>query len=150
LYPNGYKMTDITFLAAFIKDLRKRLSVTQEELAERAGVGLRFIRDVEQGKTTLRMDKVNQVLALAGYSLVPSREVDPYDIHRNHFNQQVKIYLTNRHVVYGFITAEIREGAEIKGWKFVPNNQAREYQQTKNESLTITILNRDIAHIENI
>jgi y4mF family transcriptional regulator len=43
--------------------------LTQEELAKRSGVGLRFVREVEQGKATVRMDKVNQVLALFGYDL---------------------------------------------------------------------------------
>jgi y4mF family transcriptional regulator len=58
-------------LSAFLKDIRKRLDLTQEQLAEKAGVGLRFIRDLEQGKTTLRMDKVNQVLKLFGQELGP-------------------------------------------------------------------------------
>jgi y4mF family transcriptional regulator len=53
-------------LAKFIKEKRKQLNITQPELAERAGVGLRFIREVEQGKQSVRMDKVNQVLALFG------------------------------------------------------------------------------------
>jgi y4mF family transcriptional regulator len=58
-------------LVKFVKDRRKMLGLTQEELAEKAGVGLRFIRDLEQGKETLRMDKVNQVLALFGHELKP-------------------------------------------------------------------------------
>ena len=58
-------------LVQFLKERRKMLGLTQEELAEKAGVGLRFIRDMEQGKVTLRMDKVNQVLALFGHELVP-------------------------------------------------------------------------------
>jgi len=58
-------------LVKFVKDRRKLLGLTQEELAEKAGVGLRFIRDLEQGKETLRMDKVNQVLALFGHELLP-------------------------------------------------------------------------------
>lgn len=58
-------------LVQFIKKRRKLLGLTQEELAEKAGVGLRFIRDLEQGKETLRMDKVNQVLALFGHELLP-------------------------------------------------------------------------------
>jgi y4mF family transcriptional regulator len=58
-------------LVQFLKERRKMLGLTQEELAEKAGVGLRFIRDLEQGKETLRMDKVNQVLALFGHELVP-------------------------------------------------------------------------------
>ena len=50
----------------FIKLKRKALKLTQEELAFKSGVGLRFIRELEQGKTTLRLDKVNQVLRLFG------------------------------------------------------------------------------------
>jgi y4mF family transcriptional regulator len=53
-------------LADFVKDKRKRVKLTQPELAEKAGVGLRFIRELEQGKQTLRLDKVNQVLQLFG------------------------------------------------------------------------------------
>jgi y4mF family transcriptional regulator len=51
-------------LADEVKALRKRAKLSQQELAERAGVGLRFIRDLEQGKQTVRLDKVNQVLQL--------------------------------------------------------------------------------------
>ena len=50
----------------FIKLKRKALKLTQEELAFKSGVGLRFMRELEQGKTTLRLDKVNQVLRLFG------------------------------------------------------------------------------------
>lgn len=50
----------------FVKQKRKELKLTQEELAVNAGVGLRFVRDLEQGKTTLRIDKVNDVLHLFG------------------------------------------------------------------------------------
>jgi y4mF family transcriptional regulator len=56
-------------LATFVKDKRKWVKLTQPELAEKAGVGLRFIRDLEQGKETLRLDKVNQVLQLFGYEV---------------------------------------------------------------------------------
>jgi y4mF family transcriptional regulator len=55
----------------FLKNKRKQFNLTQQQLAEKAGVGLRFIRDLEQGKTTLRMDKVNQVLKLFGQELGP-------------------------------------------------------------------------------
>ena len=58
-------------LSNFLKNKRKQLNMTQQQLAEKAGVGLRFIRDLEQGKTTLRMDKVNQVLKLFGQELRP-------------------------------------------------------------------------------
>ena len=58
-------------LSAHIKQKRKKNGLTQVELAQRSGVGLRFVRDLEQGKQTLRMDKVNEVLALFGESLGP-------------------------------------------------------------------------------
>lgn len=53
-------------LSEFVKDKRKVVKLTQPELAEKAGVGLRFIRELEQGKKTLRLDKVNKVLQLFG------------------------------------------------------------------------------------
>jgi len=58
-------------LSDFVKDRRKKTRLTQYQLADKAGVGLRFVRDLEQGKTTLRMDKVNQVLKLFGQELGP-------------------------------------------------------------------------------
>ncbi|GAF05879.1 helix-turn-helix transcriptional regulator [Saccharicrinis fermentans] len=58
-------------LIQFVKHRRKQLGLTQQDLAERAGVGLRFVRDMEQGKESLRMDKVNEVLALFGHALAP-------------------------------------------------------------------------------
>jgi y4mF family transcriptional regulator len=64
-------------LSNFLKNKRKQFNLTQQQLAEKAGVGLRFIRDLEQGKTTLRMDKVNQVLKLFG------QELGPQPINRN-------------------------------------------------------------------
>lgn len=62
------KLTD---LSKHIKLKRKQNQLTQQELAIKAGVGLRFVRDLEQGKTTLRMDKVNDVLRLFGETLGP-------------------------------------------------------------------------------
>ena len=56
-------------IADFIKEKRKQQGMTQEDLSFAAGVGLRFIRELEQGKPTLRMDKVNQVLSLFGHKL---------------------------------------------------------------------------------
>jgi y4mF family transcriptional regulator len=58
-------------LKDFVKRQRKIHGLTQMELSRKAGVGLRFVRDLEQGKTTLRMDKVNQVLQLFGKILGP-------------------------------------------------------------------------------
>jgi y4mF family transcriptional regulator len=61
-------------LIEFVKNRRKTLSLTQEDLSKKAGVGLRFIRDLEQGKINLRMDKVNQVLSLFGHELAPVKQ----------------------------------------------------------------------------
>lgn len=58
-------------LSQFVKKRRKRLGLTQEDLSFKAGVGLRFVRDLEQGKQSLMMDKVNQVLSLFGHELGP-------------------------------------------------------------------------------
>ena len=57
-------------IAEFVKERRKKLGMTQVTLADRAGVGLRFVRDLEQGKETLRLDKVNQVLQMFGGAVV--------------------------------------------------------------------------------
>lgn len=56
-------------LAKFLKAKRKTYNFTQQDLAAKAGVGLRVVREMEQGKATLRMDKVNQVLGLFGAEL---------------------------------------------------------------------------------
>src|SRR4030065_1510717 len=58
-------------LIKFIKNQRRLNKMTQQDLAEKAGVGIHFVRDLEQGKRTLRMDKVNQVLSLFGKELGP-------------------------------------------------------------------------------
>ena len=56
-------------LQEFVKSKRKLLGLSREELAQKAGVGLRFLRELEQGKETLKMDKINQVLKLFGVQL---------------------------------------------------------------------------------
>jgi len=66
-YPKRYTMNT----SKFVKEKRKKLKLSQTELAMRVHVGLRFIRELEQGKKTLRMDKVNQVLNFLGYELGP-------------------------------------------------------------------------------
>jgi y4mF family transcriptional regulator len=58
-------------ISDFVKNRRKSLGLTQKDLSFKAGVGLRFVRELEQGKETLRIDKVNQVLALFGHELGP-------------------------------------------------------------------------------
>lgn len=58
-------------LSDFVRQQRKALKMTQQDLADRAGVGLRFIRELENGKPTIRLDKVNIVLDLFGHTLAP-------------------------------------------------------------------------------
>lgn len=64
---------DRTILSATVKALRKEYGLTQEDLAMKSGVGLNFVRNLEQGKPTLRMDKVNQLLDLFDYELIPAK-----------------------------------------------------------------------------
>lgn len=63
----------MTQLSKYVKEMRKQYGLTQIDLSEKSGVGLRFVRELEQGKTTLRLDKVNQVLALFGAVMVPDK-----------------------------------------------------------------------------
>ena len=70
LVPKGYKMKQPD-LAKFVIERRKALKLTQTQLADKAGVGLRFVRELERGKPTLRMDKVNEVLRFFGSELGP-------------------------------------------------------------------------------
>jgi len=139
-------------LSSFVKYNRRELKLTQEELAEKAGVGLRFIRDLEQGKESLRMDKVNQVLKLFGYSMSPKsdRALDPFYIHRHHFNRNVHIVLKNRTILIGFIIGDVIRHHLITGWKFVANNHAKTYKKTKDEGLIRIIDHADIESIQNI
>ncbi len=58
-------------LSEFIKERRKEVNLTQEELADRAGVALTVVRKIEQGKTNLNMEKVNIVLSMFGHELAP-------------------------------------------------------------------------------
>jgi y4mF family transcriptional regulator len=64
-------------LSSFVKQKRKLAGITQPELAEKANVGLRFVRNLEQGRHNLRMDKVNDVLKLFNAELVPAQKEMP-------------------------------------------------------------------------
>ena len=64
----------MTQLSSVVKALRKEYGLTQEELAMKSGVGLCFVRNLEQGKPSLRMDKVNQLLDLFNYELTATRK----------------------------------------------------------------------------
>lgn len=127
------------------------MGFTQEELALKAGVGIRFIREMEQGKETLQLDKVEQVLSLFGYQLTPGKQqTDPYNIFWSYFNKTVKITLINKVLKYGIIIKEIIDKKENKiiAWQFVSNNNAIKYQQKHDDKLTEIILHSDIQEIE--
>lgn len=61
--------SDVGEIAWTVREHRRQLGYTQQQLAERVGVGLRFLRELERGKPTLRMDRVEQVLAYFGLKL---------------------------------------------------------------------------------
>jgi y4mF family transcriptional regulator len=139
-------------ISSFIRFQRKKIGITQEELATKAGVGIRFIRELEQGKPSLQLDKVQQVLHLFGFQLTPNKQhLDPYDIYWNYLNKGVKITLFNRVIKYGIIINEIidKKESKIVAWKFVPNNYAIQYQRKRDDKLTEIITHSDIFLIEN-
>ena len=67
-----------TILSKYVKAMRKQYNLTQVELSEKSGVGLRLVRELEQGQQTLRLDKVNQILNLFGSEIgvVPMTKTD--------------------------------------------------------------------------
>ena len=67
-----------TTLSQYVKAMRKQYNLTQIDLSEKSGIGLRFVRELEQGKQTLRLDKVNQILNLFGseVGVVPMTKTD--------------------------------------------------------------------------
>lgn len=66
----------MNIIGKYIKEERKKAGLTQEEFAMRSGLGLRFIRELEQGKETVRLDKVNQALAMFGMMAIPGKIED--------------------------------------------------------------------------
>jgi len=71
LYPIGVTLLAMNYhtINLQIKDLRRKLGLTQVDFAKRAGIGLRFLRELERGKTTVRLDKLTQVLDFLGVHL---------------------------------------------------------------------------------
>ena len=61
-------------IGEYVKRRRREAGLTQEEFALRSGLGLRFVRELEQGKETVRMDKVNQELSMFGMEAVPGKK----------------------------------------------------------------------------
>ena len=69
------KRKKMTTIGEYVKQERRKAGLTQEEFAIRSGLGLRFVRELEQGKETVRLDKVNQALAMFGMEAVPGRKL---------------------------------------------------------------------------
>ena len=69
-------MFNMSTIGDYIKKERKKAGLTQEDFAIRSGLGLRFVRELEQGKETVRLDKVNQALAMFGKEAVPGKKED--------------------------------------------------------------------------
>ena len=67
-------MLNMNTIGKYIKTERKKAGLTQEEFAMRSGLGLRFVRELEQGKETVRLDKVNQALAMFGMEAIPGKK----------------------------------------------------------------------------
>lgn len=138
--------------SAFIRFQRKKHGFTQEELAAKAGVGIRFIRELEHGKETIQLNKVEQVLNLFGFQLTATKQrIDAYHVYWNYLNKGVKITLTNKMIKYGILINEIIDKKENKigAWQFVPNNNVIQYQKKPDAKLTETIIHTDIFAIEN-
>jgi y4mF family transcriptional regulator len=137
-----------SFLTGFVRFSRNRLKLTQEELAIKAGVGLRFVRELEQGKSTLRMDKVNQVLSLFGYSLLPGNLLNPFQILETSMNVNLRIDLKNKSVLFGYIVDAVRSGSEIIAWKFVSTGNHANYLRDKSDAFIMNVQHADIINIE--
>ena len=76
IIPDRVYNDDMNKIAEFIKQKRKEAGLTQEDFAIRSGLGLRFVRELEQGKETVRMDKVNQALSMFDMEAVPGKKDD--------------------------------------------------------------------------
>jgi y4mF family transcriptional regulator len=69
----------MTPISKVIKEKRKAHNLTQLDLSQKSGLGLRLIREIEQGKTSMRMDKVNQLLDLFGMELTPTPKPNAHE-----------------------------------------------------------------------
>ncbi|MHB8260094.1 MAG: helix-turn-helix transcriptional regulator [Bacteroidia bacterium] len=143
-------MKQISNIAAFVKYNREKQKLTQGQLANMTGVGIHFLRDLEQGRSALRLDKVNQVLKMFGHRLsISSDIIDPYEIWYNYYDKPVKITKKDKQEVYGFLVKEIRDSkSEIVAWKLVPNPNAILWQKKPDDKLTVIVKQDEIAEIE--
>lgn len=141
----------MSIIGNFIHYQRKNNGLTQEELALRAGVGLRFIRELEKGKPSVQLDKVEQVLQLFGFQLTPSRiKLDAYEMVNHYLNKGVRISLATKEIKQGILLKEIIDPAEnqIAAWQFLPNKDIILFQKTSDAALLEEIPHNQITAIE--
>jgi y4mF family transcriptional regulator len=137
-------------ISSFLKYNRVRLGLKQEELAKRAGVGIRFLRELEQGKESLKMDKVNQVLRFFGYSLSPvqGKMPSPYSMLLNGTQKKIKLYLGKNKLITGTLVGFQTKNEQILRWKIVADEFLKEYKRTKHPGLVQFAEHTDIEKWE--
>lgn len=136
-----------SYIVNFIRENRLKLGLTQEDIAAKAGVGLRFIRELEQGKETVQLAKVNQVLALFRAQLIPGVELDGFSIQKEHFKRPVEISLKTGRVLQGQLTGFTYRDNKIYSWDFEEELRTLPPDTDKEK---YTIIHQDIAGIKNI
>ncbi len=137
-------------ISSFLKYKRSGLGLKQEELAKKAGVGIRFLRELEQGKESLKMDKVNQVLRFFGYctSPVPEKMPSPYSILLNGMQKKIKIYLGKNRWISGILVGFQTKNGQVMRWKIVADEHLKEYKRTNHPSLLQIVEQVDIQKWE--
>ncbi|MCW3119009.1 MAG: transcriptional regulator, y4mF family [Chitinophagaceae bacterium] len=134
------------YIISFIKENRLKNRLTQETLAQKAGVGLRFIRDLEQGKATVQLDKLLQVLSLFGASLIPGRELNGFEIEKSSVGKHVRVSVRNGPVLEGLLHEAIYRDNKIYAWKL----ELTDTENLTNGKQHITLIHQDIGSIENL
>jgi len=135
LYPIRYNMKTFPkdHISSFLKYKRSILGLKQEELAKKAGVGIRFLRELEQGKESLKMDKVNSVLRFFGYctSPVPEKTLSPYSILLKGMQKKIKIYLGKNRLISGTLIGFQSKNGQVLRWKIVADEHLKRIRKNK-------------------
>lgn len=153
IYTQSGVMREDNYIGNYVRYRRGQLGLTQEDLAHKAGVGLRFLRELEQGKPSLRMDKITQVLQLFGAKIgspIPENRLDPYFILLRHQGKAVRLLLRNKITKIGILTEPIDNGMGISAWKFVSHLNSKAYRKTKDQNLLEEIRHAEIQEIEQL
>jgi y4mF family transcriptional regulator len=141
----------MTKISNFIKHNRKKNNWTQLGLAKKAGVGIRFVQDIERGKQTIRLDKLEQVMNQFNREMAPQiKQVDPFHILWNYFNLPIVIINLLDQQKVGFIVNEHfdTDDSNITHWDFVSNNNAKEYKATEDQKLLDKLPHSSIKSID--